>query len=184
MLTGLSEGVLHTAPFRATNVAPPLRFRAAGEVRTAWLCGTGPFGPASPRRGSAAQRAGKRYERKVQKRLSSLLPGYRASPWFKYVNNEGMFFCQPDGILHCGDLTMIVEVKYSFCSDAWWQLRKLYEPVVRSACKPKNILLVLICRNYDGAVGFPEPVVVLSADSFLPSGESDCTRINVLNWRL
>lgn len=181
-MEGLSEG-LGVAPFRSSAVAPPLRFRPAGEVRSAWVTQRGPFGEPSTRRGSAAQRAGKRYEKKIHTELQKLWAEYWRSPWFQYTNQSGTYYCQPDGLLHTPYGTVIIEVKYTFCSDAWWQLRKLYAPVVEAALKPKKLFLVLICRSYDPAVSFPEQ------PSFLPGLESfdwegDCARIGVVKWRI
>jgi hypothetical protein len=58
----------------------------------------------------------------------------------------------------------LFEVKARFTSDAWWQLRKLYEPVVRAAFSPKTLLSVIICRSFDPSVAFPEPYELVDKD--------------------
>lgn len=145
-------------PNRA-ELAPPLGFRAAMGVRSAWLVGEGPFGT-TPRRGStAARRAGLRYEKAVLEHLCARLgDGFRPSPWFKFTTSGGMRYCQPDGLLCCANEVTIFECKYTFTAEAWWQLRQLYEPVVRAALRPARISHVVVCRRFDPAVAFPEEV--------------------------
>ena len=60
---------------------------------------------------------------------------YVPSPWFQFrsAGNPKAYWCQPDGLIlnFPRSHITIIEVKLSHTSDAWWQTRKLYEPVVR-----------------------------------------------------
>jgi hypothetical protein len=104
-----------------------------------------------------------RYERKVQCYLLDIFPHhYIASPWFTFQKHEGdkRVWCQPDGLLIDLQLGLItlVEVKLRHTSDAWWQTRQLYLPVVRrlfgSRMWEYNILEIV--RWYDADTLFPE----------------------------
>lgn len=168
----------------ADRCAPPRGFRSAEGVRRAWLSGGGPFGRTPSLRGkSAAQKAGIRYERKVNKELSlELGAGFDSSVWFRYNDASGERWCQVDGLwwANDGETAVIFEVKSRFTSDGWYQLRLLYEPVVRAALQPKRIQHVLICKSFDPAMPFPEDFnLIPSVRSPLEPGV-----VSVLPWRL
>lgn len=165
---------------RGRNVSAPRGFRSAEGVRAAWPMASGPFGAApSPIRGSAAQRAGLRYERKALAHLAAELPGFSASPWFQYECDaaEGRRWCQPDGLLP--DPLILFEVKIRSTSRAWWQLSQLYRPVVEKVFGRKVEGLVMVCRSFDPAEPFPVEVRHLEALSAL-AGEG----LAVYSWRL
>jgi len=164
------------------SLAPPLRFRPAGDVKSAWPCDSGPFANVQKLSGTPAQKAGKRYEKRVLAKLSALFgSGFRPSQWFRFVSQDGIRYCQVDGLLHREGLTAIFEVKYSFTADAWWQLRKLYQPVVQRAYHPNKLALVLITRYFDSAIAFPEELLLLP--ELTTSWAGDCHSINLLTWR-
>lgn len=163
--------------------APPRGFRSAEGVRHAWLSGGGPFGRTPSLRGkSAAQKAGIRYERKVQKELAHELgEAFQSSVWFKYDDASGPHWCQVDGLWQRGGKEVVIfEIKSRFTSDGWFQLRRLYEPVVRKALYPSALRHVLICRSFDPVAAFPEDFILIeSLRSPLESGV-----VSVLPWRL
>lgn len=168
------------APKPAKLFAPPAGFRAAEGVRLAWATGDGPFGRAPSRGGTAAQRAGRRYERKALDFLSKQLGGaFKPSQWFRFYDKSGHRWCQVDGLLNDEHGLVIFEVKYSFTADAWWQLRKLYEPVVKRAFLAKSAQLVVVCKNFDPATQFPEPIT----HTQLAHGWRICDGISVFQWR-
>jgi hypothetical protein len=82
------------------------------------------------------------------------------------------------------NLLVICEIKVTFTSDAWWQLRKLYEPVVRLAMKPGRMALLVMCKSFDPAVPFPEIPKALPQVREICSPEWDCTKIGVFQWRM
>lgn len=70
-----------------------------------------------------------------------------------------MRWCQTDGLLiqPQGGLITIVEIKYQHTPDAWFQLRELYEPVVRRAFGPAwEVALLEVVKWYDPSTFFPE----------------------------
>lgn len=77
--------------------------------------------------------------------------------------------CIPDGLLISGDRIIILEMKLRHTADAWWQLKKLYKPVVEKALN-KNTRLLEICKYYEPEVRVPESQPVFnSIDQFLYS---------------
>ena len=166
--------------------APPLRFKPiSGAVQSAKLVDDGPFANVSRLKGSAAQRNGKRYERRVLAELTAQLPNFLPSQWFEFRDNLMRRYCQVDGLFLAGEAVAIFEIKYSFTPDAWWQLRKLYEPVVRKALSPKRLGLFVICRNFDPHVPFPETVRMSTPSTKLGNlWEGDTSMIDVIPWRI
>lgn len=143
----------------------PEGFRPAGRVLSASFS----HPPTIRRKRYTGRRLeGVRYEKKVQAYLQSLYGDkYLASPWLRFFPGEigaRWRWCQPDGILldpvH-GRLT-IVEVKYQHTSDAWWQVKHLYAPVLR-AMFPEHLWELDYCevvKWYDPATPFPEKTVL------------------------
>lgn len=145
-----------------SDVPAPAAFRPAGRVLAASLS----FPPAIRKKRYTGRRLeGIRYERKVHERLELLYGDrYMASPWLKFFAEGKWRWCQPDGLLFDlkrGRIT-IVEVKYQHTSDAWWQVRQLYQPVLEQIF-PKNLWEYDACevvKWYDPVTLFPERVVL------------------------
>ena len=131
----------------------------------------------SKSRSRGAKRAGELYESRVCDYLTSrygdlCVPGvwlrYRkvASPAF------GWSYCQPDCLIF--DLralhVSIIEVKLRHCALAWWQLRQLYEPIVRKLFGPDfTYSCCEIVKWYDPDTEFPERFKLIS-DPHQPKG--------------
>lgn len=138
---------------------PPGRFDAPKDVHDAKLMATGPFQGGKRTRVSGARAAGIRYEKKVH---DEMLRRYRKfyinNVWFKYFDGDRARWCQPDGLMiDAGQgQIIIVEVKYQHTGDAWWQLHKLYLPVVRNFFgETWTYRCVEIVRWYEATVYFP-----------------------------
>ena len=143
---------------------PPKKFKPAGVVD--WVRHSPvqpPFISPAKRRGRRA--AGIRYENKVHGHFADLYGDYYVpSPWFQFreVGNDRLRWCQPDGLLFMpleGKI-IIVECKLQHTSDAWWQLRWLYLPVVAKAFPATfwDYGLCEVVKWFDPAVAFPEKV--------------------------
>jgi len=142
---------------------PPSRFRPAGEILRSEIAQYAPpFIKQVRRRGRRAE--GIRYESKGQAHFLATYPDtYVASPWFRFwpPGAKRWVWCQPDGLLidiRRGVIT-VVEFKLKHTSDAWWQVRHLYQPVVR-ACVGVGweFSAVEVVRWFDPDVAFPEPI--------------------------
>lgn len=146
----------------------PARFVPAGAVEIARLSATPP--PFIRKRRYTGRRAdGIRYEHKVQDHLNYNFPDtYVPSPWFhfKQVGIDKYRWCQPDGFIMDiprGIITCI-EIKYSHTSDAWWQTKQLYIPVMECVF-PKDLWKIQVCeivKWYDGTIPFPEAIEMAS----------------------
>lgn len=146
----------------------------------------------NPGTGSAAQRAGKRYERKVLKALEKQFSNnegisLRIAPWIAYtvfsssINDEK--HCQPDLLLETANEVFLCEIKLSHTIDAFWQLSALYLPVVRLLYNKKPVRLVEITRSFDPAVRFPcEMRLFFSIEHILRTPATKA--IEVLQWKL
>lgn len=166
--------------------APPSWFRGVEGVRSAWPDSGGPFGRTPARlAGSAAQKAGKRYERKaiayLQERLGK---AFLPSPWYKFHDRKGTLrWCQPDGLVLLPGIALLFEIKIGFTSDAWWQTRKLYEPVLRVAHGVGRVAPFVICKSFDSAVPYPEAYLTLPEILPCPPSGWDCTLTGVVQWK-
>lgn len=148
---------------QVTNYCPPpKRFRPAMGVEFAV------FSPDQPlfihtSRVTGKRADGIRYEEKAQAHILSEKPDrYVPSPWFRFRNKgrKKFYFCQPDG-LHFDftrGLITIVEIKLQHTSNAWWQTRRLYEPVLQKVF-PKslwNFAILEVVKWFDPDIAFPE----------------------------
>lgn len=148
--------------------SPPEAFRPAGLVLSASFARPPHL---RKKRYTGRRLEGIRYERKVQDYLSTFYGDrYLASPWLRfYPRAQGdeparWRWCQPDGLLidlAKGRIT-IVEVKYQHTSDAWWQVKHLYLPVLKKMF-PESWWEFDFCevvKWYDPSTLFPEKTVL------------------------
>lgn len=153
------------------NCPAPPNFRPAEDIITAEFSREAPpFIRPGKFRARGRRADGLRYERRGQEWLTAILPySYVASPWFKFKRrspNSAWAWCQPDGLdidIRRGLIT-IVEFKLQHTSKAWWQTRRLYEPVVRELFHPSiwEFAIVEIVRWFDPDVAFPEKFTFVS----------------------
>ena len=120
----------------------------------------------------------------MQAALNERYPNhYVQGPWISYFSagSHTLQYCQPDGLLIDSEqgLIVIIEIKLRHTSDAWWQLRHLYEPVVRKLFGDTQWRygLVEIVRWFDPAVPFPEKFQKLKTISHIQPG-----RLGVHIW--
>lgn len=142
----------------------PRGFNGAGTVLSAYISRTPPpF--IRKRRYRGARAKGVNYEKKTHPYLAEMFPDvYIQNPWLNFESEESIRrrWCQPDGLIidiERGIITCI-EIKYSHTSDAWFQTKELYVPVL-SCIFPQNLWTIQICevvKWYDQAVSFPEAV--------------------------
>lgn len=114
------------------------------------------------------RRQGVLYEDAVQGYLSDQFgEWYIDGPWFIFWTSEEdrPRYCQPDGLLFdpVGRTIWIIEAKLKHTTDAWWQLRHLYTPVIAAVFPPQiwDIRVCEVVRWYDPAVPFPEKVALV-----------------------
>ena len=159
----------------------PKGFRPASQILWASPTETAPeFALHRPRR-TGARRLGQKYESRAQAHFQSQYgERYLANPWIKYQNETGLRWCQPDGLLFdiVNGRIVIVEIKYNHTSDAWWQLRHLYVPIVQVLFSDFEIRICEVCKWYDCAVVFPESITLMRAIEY---AQADVYNLHI--WR-
>ena len=146
------------------KVLPPRRFRSAGVVESVKFSPVPPpFINKQKRYGRRAE--GIRYENKAHEYFQDYFGAYYVpSPWFTFLEVGAMRerWCQPDALLIRPDMGQItiIEYKLQHTSDAWWQLKWLYLPVIARAFPPNlwNYGMVEVVKWFDPATAFPEKV--------------------------
>lgn len=176
-------------PANPLPVPPYNRFRPAGKVLTAEFINKSPLRAIrNPGCNTAAQKAGKRFEKKLLAKLKDLpLVRVAIAPWIQYQNELKLCFCQPDAILWLpNDAIVIVEAKLAHTADAYWQLRHLYEPVIRRMNPESKVYLLEITRSFDPAVRMPEEMVLFFdwKDYLWHLPVEPQKEIAVLQWKL
>lgn len=163
-----------------TVTTPPKKFIPAGFVVWAsFFPGEPEFTKGAKPRGARAD--GVRYERKAQEYLAKHVPEgsqleLLSSPWlvFKSGSREARDrFCQPDALLINSEAKhiTIVEIKLQHTAFAWWQVRQLYEPVLRRVYTNYTFSALEIVKWLDPSIAFPETFYY--AKSVLDRGEDN-----------
>lgn len=131
------------------EVYPPKGFRPCGRItRAAFTCQ-----PSFVREGyhpRGAKGKGLRYQSQIVKMLNETFLEGIEGPWFLFNNtyNEERF-TQPDWLtfdFRTG-IIYLVEIKLSRVEQAWWQLNKLYQPVLKAIFPQWDIAMVEIASN-------------------------------------
>ena len=117
-----------------------------------------PFIEANPvRRGRRA--LGIRYENRLHEAFGQIYPGYLPSMWFNYADSESdSKWCQTDGLIvdPWRGRIIIVEAKYQHTPTAYYQLFKLYLPVVQWLFGAQyDIICCEVVKWFDPAVLTP-----------------------------
>lgn len=171
---------------------PPQRFVAASGVEEVWRVAQQPKFRKGQDQTSRAKELGLKYEKKVQEKLREECPdGLELNPWFAFKDEMGMRYCSPDAILIAKDVIVVFEIKYSHTALAWWQLRRLYAPVL-AVWGQKRVIGVEICHTMS-QVEWPGPTfsftnswselkLILTAIGLRPGVDEPEDHITVLKW--
>lgn len=144
-----------------SSLPPPsyVRYVPQGPIRTAARVARSPHAPA--KRASAAQKAGLRFQARVRDwAFRGTFSGtISEGPWFSYEDSSsGLHFCQPDFLFDGSGVLVVVEAKRTFSADAWWQLQKLYVPVLHKVRPGALVVPLCVCKSFDPHTVIPEPV--------------------------
>lgn len=120
----------------AARCPPPRGFEPAGEVTYARIAPKPPAFANAPAPRGRLLRAGLRFEAQGCEALAESFPlQFAQGPWLQYRSAHrpaDLRWCEPDALLvdvQAGIIT-IIEFKWRHTTDAWWQTRRLYEPVL------------------------------------------------------
>ena len=107
------------------------------------------------------------------------------SQWVRYRSGDDagkIRWCQTDGVLvdQSAHTLTIIEVKYNHTEVAWWQLFRLYLPVLEKLFDGHGyeFRCVEVCKWYDGSVRTPTPTR-LCAD--LADAKPGVFNVNIFN---
>jgi hypothetical protein len=130
---------------------------------------------------TGARKVGLHYESKVHDILEAIYDvDYRRSPSMLYEDRTGLHRAIPDGILKVSSDLVVIEIKLRHTERAWWQLSRLYVPLLRTMVVPgTRIFAVEICRSYDPSEYFPGPHALVTSLHKLP-----LDRIGVVQWKI
>lgn len=128
------------------------------------------------RRRSGVRRRGLVFEHNVQESLVSHYPDfYVPNPWIRLRlrSQRNHKFYQPDGLYLDFNrrFCIIVEVKLSHTSDAWWQVTKQYVPAIQHIFLGWDIAVVEICCGYDPHVIFPVDISTVYSIAHVQPGQ-------------
>jgi hypothetical protein len=127
--------------------------------------GPASFGNAPRLRSRGAKAAGLRYDRRAAGHFE-MDEGFLGHPWIRFgTRTAGLRWAQPDGLFidfRIGRIT-ILEFKLKHTTDAWWQLRRLYEPLIRYIFGETqwHFAVCEVVRWYDPAIRVPEQVTFI-----------------------
>lgn len=163
----------------SVSVPPPRGFRAPQEpirqVNVSWM----DYARASGN--TIAKQNGLRFEAKVQKHLASIFSGYMPNPQVSFRDKTDFRIVRPDGLLPLRNRLVIFEVKSQHMPEAWWQLRRLYEPVLRHWVDVP-IQVVEIVKSFDPAMPFPEPIELVGMLELWVSEPKSWEKFGVWKW--
>lgn len=164
----------------------PTKFKPAREVTSARICAKPPWIRRKRAKGRFAVGIG--YERKVQDHLALLVLGleqvrYLESPWIEFLTDEGKRWCQLDGLVinHKHRLAIIYEIKWAHCERAWFQLRELYQPVVRKLLPNYTVGLMEVVHWHDPQIQWPEAYDF--AETLLGAPHANRIAVHIFNPR-
>lgn len=133
-----------------------------------------PFIKRQKPRGAKAE--GYRYERKAQEKLRSLAAErpellFQSGVWIEFQDEGGpRRWCQVDAfILNRETMNAICyEVKYRHTADAWFQLWRLYIPILSACFLEYRWEGCEIVKWFDAATRFPEPFSLSPSPFIVP----------------
>jgi hypothetical protein len=129
-------------------------------------------------RGKKAE--GLRFEAKVIDLLVGHYDCFIASLPFRYYTELGERFCIPDGVFVFENEVVVVEIKLQHTLQAWFQITKLYFPVLEKAFN-LPVRGVEVVRWFNKEIRFPsELLVVPDLRTFLQAKN----KLGVCLWRI
>lgn len=165
-----------------TSPVPPARFKPAGTLTHVSLCDRPKCIP-KRRRHTASQKDGLKFEEAVLDSLHKSLSGVIVpGMWLGFRSKEypGLRYAQPDGVYfepRWGRIT-IIECKLRHTEKAWWQLRTLYEPLIRFVFPDWDVDVCEVFKYNNRDVRMPEPIL------YVQKVTAEVDRFKAHKWRV
>lgn len=139
------------------------------------------------KRVTGAYRRGIVYERKALDRLESEVSSipesvFLRSPWIEYIDDNGKHWCQPDAVgwsARSAPAGFVWEVKYKHCAEAWFQIWRLYIPVLERIYPSIKWQGIEVVKWFDASISFPEQFEL--SDSILKVPRGGRTAVHIYN---
>lgn len=164
----------------AVLVPPPPSFRPPrGAIRDVTVT---PVNYVRATGNTAAKMAGLRFEAKCQARLAAQWPEYLPSPRIDFWDDTGHRFVWPDGLLALHDRLVLFEIKRQHMPEAWWQLERLYRPLLAAGSRLPTQVIEIV-HTYDPQMPFPCPVTLVQDLLCWTRDESALVKFGVVVWR-
>lgn len=136
-------------------------------------------------RQSASMRKGMRYERMIKSLFSQAFrESYCHGQWIEFWERGIKRWCQIDGIWVDRErkILTIFEIKYRHTIKAWWQLRRLYSPILwrylqELGEKEFKVAICEVVKVFDPSVEFPEKVTLISSIEEIQPGRFQVIQI-------
>lgn len=126
-----------------------------------------------------SMRRGLLYQDRVTDYLDTQIEGI-AGPWFRYSNGvKPPRYAQPDwlGFDFERGFLYIAEIKLTRVTNAWWQLNRLYKPIVQKVFPKWDIVLLEVSTTAD-VLMLPEEVKVVHKVQDAKLGQTSLFRMN------
>lgn len=124
------------------------------------------------------KRMGIKYERDFAKAIKMAYPTATISgQWFRFVDNNGSGYCQPDILVKLPTECLIFECKLTDCEKGRSQLSRLYRPVVER-CWGLPTRCMVVTRHLSG-----ETKLELVTDQLREALAFNREAIPTLHWR-
>lgn len=170
--------MLLSSPQTTSRFYAPRGFKPAVGCSRVEICSTPQFAANAKGGIRGAKAKGIRYQEKVVQLLEE--QGYEGVPgmWFRFEKRGQVRYAQADwvGFDYLQGKITIAEIKLSRVPQAWWQLNRLYRPLVQAIFPKWNIAL---CEIADGvySVAVPEEVPVIQKLDSAEAGKTSFMRV-------
>ena len=135
---------------------------------------------------STAKKNGLRFQRKAEKWIKrSYGDAAHIGEWIEYVDASGQRWCQPDAWVVGQRRLAVFEVKVNHSELAWWQLTKLYAPLL-SQLYGMPVVPIELVRSYDPLGGFTPEQLCFSEEELMEAivRHDASFRPIVFQWRV
>lgn len=138
------------------------RTAPAGSIVSAFRAPAISFVHPKHKKVSAAKKLGIAFEKRAYRWLRFEIEKFEAQPHFRFqLAGHSPESCFPDALITRGNVVTIVEIKLRHTYDGYFQLTRLYYPVVQHAFRGCEVRRLEIVKSYDPGVTLPEQVDVV-----------------------
>jgi len=165
---------------RSIDVPPPLKFKPLKGLITEVKIGAEIAFAHINTNMSFARIAGLKYERGFLEYLRKKWSPVTIHPHIHFRDDGAYRTAIPDGIAFTPNGVVVFEVKSQHMPEAWWQLEKLYMPIISAAFPDTEVRGIEVVKIYDPQIKWPGQYVLYNDLDDAIMGSS---HLGVLKWR-